>query len=318
MNGEGNGEEQQGHQEGESSMATKYCMAGFKLMYNGLPSEDFDEFCRQFDAHATLANFTPDKQKLSFQTRLSGNALVFFNTLTTEEKATLITIKQALKQNFEGDSWKWQLETRLLSRKQLSGECVDDYAADIIKMSTQLQKGNTDQISYFVRGLLPSIRAFVFSKEPKTLKEAIESARLGVVVDNTAKELEVPSSAPTPAVVTSVQEEDKFVKLCDRMSNKVTEGILSGLADRNVNVLSSHRANQVNPNSGTRYNDSRRNQHYYANSPSYNAPAGTYSDQYTQNSQYRSRQIECYRCGKKGHIRQFCRSKWHKQGYPLN
>jgi len=293
--------EDEAPEEGASNMASKYCMAGFKLMYHGLPTEDFDEFCRQFDAHATLANFTGDKQKLSFQTRLAGNALVFFNTLSEQEKATLTTIKRALKSNFEGDSWKWQLETKLLSRKQVLGESIDDYAADIIKMATQLTKNDSDQISFFVRGLLPPIRAFVFSKEPKTLKEAIDSARLGVVVDSTSKE------GTTPAV-SSIQGESQQGQI----------DLNAMINDSVINALSSYRDRPVNQNRGQQFNESRRRRRSYANQ-SYHARGGAFPRNSTRNSNAgMNPHIVCHRCYEQGHIRRHCTSLYDIYGNSLN
>ena len=136
-------------------MASKYCMAGFNLTYSGLPTEDFEEFGRQFDAYAKLANHLEDKQALSFQTRLVGNALLFFNSLSQETQGNLESVKLALKDHFQGADWKWQIETKLLSRQQGQHETIDDFAADIMKLGAQLKKSGEDQISYFVRGLLP-------------------------------------------------------------------------------------------------------------------------------------------------------------------
>ena len=58
----------------------------------------------------------------------------------------------------------------------------------------QIKKSESEQLSLFVRGLIPSIRAFVFSKEPKTFREALNAARLAVSVQQTAKETESSST----------------------------------------------------------------------------------------------------------------------------
>ena len=57
----------------------------------------------------------------------------------------------------------------------------------------QIKKSESEKLSLFVRGLIPSGRAFVFSKEPKTFREALNAARLAVSVQLTANEF-VPNS----------------------------------------------------------------------------------------------------------------------------
>ena len=208
-------------------MAFKYDMKGFKMYYSGSDSEDFDLFCQQFQAFAQLNNYTHFKTILAFQTRLTGNALEFFRTIPASEKDTLEHVIQKIKAHFEGDSWKWRTETKLLSRKQAVGETIDDYAADIMKMSAQVAKPASDQISYFVRGLLPQIRSFVFSKEPKTLKEAIDYAKLGVTVQETSME-KVDASIPSQVSVVTKDESQQIelkniASQCEILSSRIDD-----------------------------------------------------------------------------------------------
>lgn len=267
-------------------MASIYNFKGFSYTYSGLATEDFDDFCQQFDAHALLYNFASVKQITAFQTRLKGNALIFFNSIPPEQKGTLEDVKQALKKNFEGDSWKWHQETKLLSRKQLSEETLDDYVSDIMKLSKQLGKSPNDQISIFVRGLLPSIRAFVFSKEPKTMKEAIENARLGVTVQETAKE----------GVPESIQTRVSAI-------NSTSDNSVDNKLDVVVNLVRSF---------GSRLELLEKKD---------NNSNGLNQFKSTQNSRPdRPRQFLgiCFRCGRRGHRCWDCRAIFDIQGNRLN
>ena len=269
----------QGESGAVGHMAAKYCMAGFNQFYYGLPTEDLDEFIRQFEAHATLANFTGEKKKTSFQTRLKGNANICFNGLTEDEKSSYDNIVKALKDNYQGESWKWQMNTKLLTRKQGTNESIDDFASDIMKLSAQLSKPIEEQMSYFVRGLQPHIQSFVIGKEPKTLKEAIDHARLGVLVEQ-VKQSQVSSSNIQGNEACTSEPQIHSVQFTQQQSHSHNPHYNSGF------------------NSG--YNRG------------YRSSRGRWQ------GRRRGQEIVCYRCSKLGHIRRQCTEMFDIHGYSLN
>ena len=46
----------------------------------------------------------------------------------------------------------------------------------------QTKKSEPETLSYFLRSLLPSLRAFVMAKQPETFRDALDAARLGISV----------------------------------------------------------------------------------------------------------------------------------------
>ena len=58
------------------------------------------------------------------------------------------------------------------------GENLEDYIIDIRRRCRRLKKTDGDTVIAFIRGLQASIRLFVIQKNPKTLQEAIQAARL--------------------------------------------------------------------------------------------------------------------------------------------
>ena len=172
----------------EVANMAKYDMHNCDIKYSGRPDDDVDNFISRFETYAELRDYTVPKSILALQTKVDGNARVYLDSIPNADKDTITKIKDLLKSNFEGSSWKWSVESKLLSRKQLTSETLDDYACEILRWCKQVDKSDSEKLSIFVRGLLPSVRAFVFSKEPETFKQALDAARLGISVQQTAND----------------------------------------------------------------------------------------------------------------------------------
>ena len=156
------------------------------VSYSGNPDDNLDLFFERFKSHAKLRDLTTDKSVLALMTKIDGHAKIFLDSVADPEKDTVEKVYDLLKENFEGQSWRWGVESKLLSRKQVATESLDAYASDILRWCKQVEKPDSEQISIFVRGLLPSLRAFVFSKEPEIFREALDAAGLGISVQQTA------------------------------------------------------------------------------------------------------------------------------------
>ncbi len=63
---------------------------------------------------------------------------------------------------------------------QGEGENVEQYAADILRLCSQLKEGNIDQIVLFVNGLRAKFLTFVVTRDINTLGVAERAAKLGV------------------------------------------------------------------------------------------------------------------------------------------
>ena len=150
----------------ESNMAAKYDMQHSNIRYSGHPDDDLDLFISKFRVHAELRDFTDPKAKLALLNQIEGNAREYLNSIASEDKDSVDKIAGLLKTNYEGSAWKWGVEIKLLSRKQLISETLYDYACDIMKWCRQLDKQESEHMSIFVRGLtlIPSVRGLFFRK----------------------------------------------------------------------------------------------------------------------------------------------------------
>jgi hypothetical protein len=277
----------------EFNMASKYDMHNYDIRYSGSPNDDVDTFISSFKNYAKLRDFIEEKSVLALQTKIYGHARIYLDSIAIGEKNTIDKIEQLFKDNFEGSSWKWNIESKLLSRKQLPAESHDDYACDIIKWCKQLKKSDSEQLSVFVRGLLPSVRAFVFAKEPKTFKEALDAARLGISVQQTAKESSPSMNTESPQVsVNSIHS------TLDTLT-----GIVSNIATRMEKLEHNKHVSFSSP--VKEHSSSSANEH-------------NFSQTGTHPSQVPRRKLVCDRCGRVGHGWRKCYAKYDINRIPLN
>lgn len=265
-----------------SNMTFKYNMQDFELKYSGNPEDDLESFITKFKNYAALRDYNADKSALAITTKIVGHASIFLDSVADSDKDTVQKIYDLLKENFEGDSWRWGVESKLLSRKQLPNETLDSYASDIIRWCRQIGKTDAEQMSIFVRGLLPSLRGFVFSKEPKTFRNALDAARLGIAVQQTADD-DTPSTKTVDSVNTD-SDNSTLDSVVNAVSNLVTR--LEKLEDDSKKSKKVSFANS-NQNHGATNRSSKRN-------------------------------MICYRCGRVGHGWRKCYAKYGVDGKPLN
>lgn len=172
-------------------MFSKYDMRLTGLKYSGGPKDDLDTFIAKFKNHAQLKDYTDAKAVLALNSVIDGHASVYLERVPDDDKNTVDKIHKLLKLHFEGQSWLWGVESQLLTRKQLQSETLDDYASDIMLWGRQTKKADAELMSIFIRGLLPTVRAFVFSKQPDSFRTAFDAARLAVSVQRAANELPI-------------------------------------------------------------------------------------------------------------------------------
>ena len=260
-------------------------MSSTGLTYSGNPDDDLDSFLTRFDDYATLKEFTGPKKILALGTCISGHARVFLDTISSSEKDTVNKIAALLKANFEGPSWKWSIESQLLNRKQRSTESLDNYSSDIMLWCRQSKKSEAETLSIFVRGLLPSLRAFVMAKQPETFRAALDAARLGIAVQDCGENVPPNSS-----------QKDKF-QAPEVNTLQSTLDTLTGLVSQMSSRLDRLENNQPKTQTMGRAQNNR-----------------------SQNNRQKrpQRSVICWRCGFTGHKMANCYAARDRDGRPLN
>jgi hypothetical protein len=227
-----------------ANMAFKYDMRGFGLKYTGGPTDDLDTFIAKFRNYAQLKDYTDAKAILALNSIIDGHARVYLDRIPDTEKNTVAKIHALLKGYFEGKSWLWGVESQLLTRKQQPSETLDDYASDIMLWGRQTKKTDAELMSIFMRGLLPTVRAFVFSKQPESFSTALDAARLAISVSRVADEL------PTSSHDTGSQPHVSVNATSSALENLT--GLVSNISSRLENVEKNMNATTRNPQRNSR------------------------------------------------------------------
>ena len=255
-----------------------------RLSYSGNSDDDLQSFMSKFDDYASLRDFTADKKLLALNTCISGHARVFLDSVNATEKDSVTKIRDLLSTNFEGPAWKWNIESQLLNRKQQASESLDNYASDIMLWCKQSKKSQSESMSLFLRGLLPSLRGFVMAKQPESFQSALEAARLGIAVQN-CNQISTPANS-AQATVVCPPEVNVFQSTIETLT-----GLVSDMSNR-LEKLEDTMSKPQRPNTqiqGTRSNNHRP-----------------------------PRSIICFRCGFNGHKQANCYAIRDRDGRPLN
>ena len=108
---------------------------------------------------------------------LSGQAETFLFELPAEERESFEKLKGALMKRYATKDRTWAKRQRLIARRQGPNELLSDYVNDMHELFGGLHLAEVDKVTYFVEGLLPSMKVEVLKKMPETLLEAEEYAR---------------------------------------------------------------------------------------------------------------------------------------------
>ena len=108
---------------------------------------------------------------------LGGPAETFLFELPAEERESFEKLKNALMKRYATKDRTWVKRQRLITRRQGTNELLSDYINDMHELFSGLQVAEADKVTYFVEGLLPSLKVEVLKRMPETLLVAEECAR---------------------------------------------------------------------------------------------------------------------------------------------
>lgn len=159
--------------------------------FTGLPGEDVESWMLHLLAYCEYKDL-PDKKRMELAVILMrGAASDWLQTVEKknengEEEGTFATFDElmnaAAKRFGRSDLIKHKTAKELFDTKQKSDESVETYVAAQNKRAAYLGKEGESMALYAVlSGLKPSISTFVAQKQPKTMSELLEAARLAEI-----------------------------------------------------------------------------------------------------------------------------------------
>ena len=105
---------------------------------------------------------------------LSGPAETSLLELPAEERETFEKLKGALMKRYATKDRTWVKRQRLITRRQGPNELLSDYINNIHELFSGLHVAEAEKVTYFIEGLLPSIKIEVLKKMPETLLDVEE------------------------------------------------------------------------------------------------------------------------------------------------
>ena len=154
--------------------------------FNGLPSEDLNEWLLKIKRFAKFYNWTNPKKLCAISLLLDGPALAWLHTQDAKIVNNYNNLVEALKSRFGARNLDFIFRQELYSRRQGVQEPLPRYTADIIKMCQCLEVPDKDMMNIFINGLSHDIKNYVILNQPDTFVKAEILARLrDAVVKNT-------------------------------------------------------------------------------------------------------------------------------------
>ena len=145
--------------------------------FQGLPDEDPLGWLDRFDAWVDLTNVDNRQLPHAMRLLLRRSAVSRFSALPTEDRENKERLYAAFRNRF-GRQPSWLMEQQLWSRTMLDHEDIEVYINEIDQRCHRLGMDGKTQVSAFVRGLTPHLRAYVIQQNPSTFDEAAQAARL--------------------------------------------------------------------------------------------------------------------------------------------
>ena len=170
----------QSYQQTLNNLAQKMLIKDVRIdKFHGRDNEDISRWFQKLELLLTTKGIEKTGPLATAQiiNNLSGPAETFLLELPAEERENFEKLKGALMKRYATKDRTWVRRQRLFTRRQGSNERLSDYINDMHELFSGLHIGEVDKVTYFVEGLLPSLKIEVLKKMPETLLEAEECAR---------------------------------------------------------------------------------------------------------------------------------------------
>ena len=156
-------------------------MAQLDLPLPELTVSDFERSWTRFELVATAKEWSDVKKKVILPTLLRGKLVDVYVALDEETRASLPNTKKALLESAGILRDPLTAGQAFMSRHQLTGETVRDYATNLRKLFTESYPGEEQTsailLQRFLTGLSPSIcRQLLLKGKPSSLANAIADA----------------------------------------------------------------------------------------------------------------------------------------------
>ena len=147
--------------------------------FYGYDREDIDQWLEEFDYQLEARDISPESKAglTQLTIHIAGPAQEYIQTLPTDQRATLGLVKDALKRCYSHRNREWVQRQQIAQRRQKPTEPLGDYVSDVVSKLHKLDMQENTRVYHFIEGLKPELQMEVLKAKPKTLSEAVETAR---------------------------------------------------------------------------------------------------------------------------------------------
>ncbi|KAK7506496.1 hypothetical protein BaRGS_00001971 [Batillaria attramentaria] len=124
----------------------------------------------------------------TFPPFVEGKASEWYEGLPDADKCTFASLIKAFSHRYlPHPATRWEKLEEYSSRKQTTGETVDEFCQHLSRQGRDLEKQDREIMEACIRGFRPEIKSFVMEKEPHDFTQMLHFARTAQAIrSNTA------------------------------------------------------------------------------------------------------------------------------------
>lgn len=281
--------------------------------FGGYPHENAALFIAEFESYATLHNISPlDDNRIiaALHLHLTGPALTWFNSLSSENKASWEAIVHLFNDKYVDLDWQnptVMLDSEIFENMSLSsGQSIDDFYCQLVEKANTLKKPDHEILVKFIKGLPEQLAFFVRAGHHRDSPSALAAAKMGEAYGYRKAELQV--AAASKQAKPSDKRDSEFASLQSQIDTltKAVQNLTASKTDestkqnRRTDRFAYSRQQATYPPQATNSRQQTTNPPQATNS----RQQATYLPQATNNL--------CFNCNSPNHIKRYC--NWNGQG----
>ncbi|CAC5403826.1 unnamed protein product [Mytilus coruscus] len=268
--------------------------------FGGYPHENAALFIAEFESYATLHNISPlDDNRIiaALHLHLTGPALTWFNSLSSENKASWEAIVHLFNDKYVDLDWQnptVMLDSEIFENMSLSsGQSIDDFYCQLVEKANTLKKPDHEILVKFIKGLPEQLAFFVRAGNHRDSPSALAAAKMGEAYGYRKAELQV--AAASKQAKPSDKRDSEFASLQSQIDT-LTKAV--------QNLTASKTDESTKPNR-------RTDRFAYSRQQATNPPQATNSRQQATYLPQATNNL-CFNCSSPNHIKRYC--NWNGQG----
>jgi len=150
--------------------------------FKGVPSEDAEQWLNHLENYCRFKTYDDNKKLNLALVLMTAGAAHWLETLTVADKQTWDAFKAKFCSRYlQPEYVHFRAAKLLFNTKQQPSESADDFLAKIQQLARQINADEQTTRFAALNGLMPHIASFVTQKQPKTMLELLEAARIAEI-----------------------------------------------------------------------------------------------------------------------------------------